>query len=268
MGTVIRIKGLNTGNIGFGTVESPTNPGGGGGTDADASAYISHVAGLSSIEQSAIKLFVKGLKTAGLWNKISGMYPFLGAGATGRGANLRNTAKNLTYIGYNETSEDSNGWKGVAGMYAKTGISSNWNNDFTYIQIPISWTSQQVVGISNETLTSTLAIIRQNAQSLSAGLGAAKYEPFGINSLVGSFLATTNNGSADLYVDGENKKTVTYSPATPTTQLQIMAYQSGTGIPVGQLISFVCVGNSYLTESEVVNLNTLIETFLTSIGRK
>lgn len=269
MGQVIRIKGLNTGDIGFGTVETPTDPGGGGGTDADAKAYLEYVTGLSSAEQSAIKALVKGLKSKALWTKISGIYPFLGTGATGRGANLKDVSKNLTYVGYNATSEDVKGWKGVVGMYAKTGVSSNWNNDFSYLHIPTAWTGSNVVGVSNEALSSTLAIIRQGTNStMAAGIGAANYQQFGISALVGSFLATTNNGSADLYVDGGNKKTVSYSPASATTQLQIMAYQNGTAIAVGQLISIVCVGNSHLTEAEVTNFNTLIEAFLTSIGRK
>lgn len=272
MGQVIRIKGLKTGDIGFGTVENPSEGGGGGGgggTDTDAKAYIDYVTGLSIIQQSAVKTLVSGLKSKDLWTKISSIYPFLGTGATGRGANLKDISKNLTYVGYNATSEDVKGWKGVTGMYAKTGISSNWNNDFTYLHIPTAWTASDVVGISNETLSSTLAIIRQGGNlTMSAGLGAANYHAFSVSTLKGSFLATTNNGSADLYVDGANKKTVTYTPVATLTQLQIMAYRSGTAIAIDQLLSIVCVGNSHLTEVEVANFNTLIDAFLTSIGRK
>lgn len=264
MGTIVTIKGADFSKTGLGTVDNPNT----GGTDADATAYFALVDGISEVEKTAINAMVKSLKNAGIWDKTAGIYPFLGTGQTSRGANLKDTAKNLTYIGYNASSENAKGWKGVAGMYAKTGISSNWNNDFTFIQIPVVWTTQNIVGVSNETLTSTLAIIRQDANAtMSAGLGAANYQQFGVNALQGGFLATTNNGTADLYVNGTNKKTVAYSPISASTQLQIMAYQGGQAIAVNELLSIVCVGNSYLSTSEVADFNSIIDSFLTSIGR-
>lgn len=270
MGQVIRINGLITGDIGFGTVDHPSSGSGGGSTsDSDAQAFINYVTGLTTAQQTAIRTFVTTLKTKELWTKLSAIYPFVGTGSTGRGANLRDLTKNLTYVGYASASENAKGWLGVTGMYAKTGISANWNNNFTFIDIPVAWTGSNIVGVSNDNLANTLAIIRQDSNStMAAGLGAANYQQFGIAALQGGFLATTNNGSADLYVNGANKKTVTYNPVSTLTQLQIMAYSGGVAIAVGQLLSIVCVGSSYLSASDVTNFNTAVNAFLTSLGRK
>lgn len=261
MGQVIRIKGLYTGDIGFGTVDNPNE-----NLDADARAYLTLATGLSAAEKSAVNAFIVGLKSKNLWAKLSAVYPFLGTGQTGRGANLRNTSKNLTYSGYSASSENTKGWIAVNGMWAGTGLTDTWNNNYVGVYMSVKLGNSKVACNVSDTTKGIMSIITRSSGLMTAQVGNSSTNvDFPTNSGVGMFSVSTQSTSADAYYNNA-KASVTKPTASTASEMQLMSYNSAAVVTPGSIMSIALLG-AYLTEAEITSLNSEINTFLTAIGR-
>ena len=77
---------------------------GGGGIDADATAFITAAAITNTTQQSAIDTLVKSMKSANIWTKMKAIYPFVGGTANSHRFNLKDprdldAAFRLTFSG-------------------------------------------------------------------------------------------------------------------------------------------------------------------------
>ncbi len=83
----------------------------------DSSVYVytlaAGITGSSTI--SALNTFVSGLKTAGLWDKMIAIYPFIGTSPSGSRLNLKDVSLNTTQVNY------SGSWS--------TSLSGSYNNN-------------------------------------------------------------------------------------------------------------------------------------------
>ena len=82
----------------------------GGGTDADAQAFITAASITDSTQMSAVNTLVTSLKSNGLWSKMKAIYPFVGGNATAHSKNLKNPSQfNLAFSsGWSHTSTGAN----------------------------------------------------------------------------------------------------------------------------------------------------------------
>jgi len=83
----------------------------------DSSVYVyTQAAGITgSSTISALNTFVSGLKTAGLWDKMIAIYPFIGTSPSGSRLNLKDVSLNTTQVNY------SGSWS--------TSLSGSYNNN-------------------------------------------------------------------------------------------------------------------------------------------
>lgn len=103
------------------------------GVDPDAQAFINAAGITDATQQGAIDTFVKDLKSAGIWSKMIGIYPFVGGSATSHKYNLKDprdldAAFRLTFSG--GWTHSSNGITGNGGnSYADTFFKPSLNYD-------------------------------------------------------------------------------------------------------------------------------------------
>jgi hypothetical protein len=98
---------------------------GGAAFDADALSFITASGITSATQKNAVNQLVIDLKTAGVWNNINALYPFVGGTASSHSYNLKNTsAYQITW--YGGVTHDANGvtFNGV-NSYGDTGYNES-----------------------------------------------------------------------------------------------------------------------------------------------
>jgi hypothetical protein len=245
----------------FNTVSIPTVD------DVDAQKFVTQTR-VGTSEANAINTLVKGLKSAGLWNKLVRILPFIGSTAYSQSFNLKDpywtnrgslgTATSHTALGF-----VSNG--------AVTGTINTWINLHTTFTFNNIHMSAYVDNIVSNGLSMGAASGGQTALSVSS-----TYKLFRLNGFSGG-LSVTNSSPAGYYIGnslGTSMKIfengVSIGSMTPTsTSLNSTghAYVGGAG-DNNQSARFKFATFGYgLTDAEAVSLSTLVNTFLVAIGR-
>ena len=129
----------------------------GGGTDADALAFITAAGITDATQQSAINTLVTSLKTYGIWTKMKAIYPFVGGTASTHKFNLKDprdldAAFRLVFSGGMTHSSNGilfNGVNGFGQTYLNDNILNNVNKHISMYQRNIlSSPSNASMGIS------------------------------------------------------------------------------------------------------------------------
>jgi hypothetical protein len=255
--------------------------------DADAAAYLNAIiltgGTLSPTISAATNTLFTQLKGVGLYSKIFAFYPQLGASSGSNSINAKlNTTYDLTWNGgftWSSTGSTGNGTNG----WANPNIPIT-----TWITNPLSWhilayqnTSNTPTGGDEHLLGSitTDGLIQLCNNNL--GLGGNYFYRAG-DATAGNFTSSGQTGSfminkagtttADYWRNTDKVYSINggTSPFDSTSPLAFWAlYYSGSiyiGSYANQTFSFICLGSG-LSDGEAANLQTIINTFQTTLGR-
>ena len=95
----------------------------GGGTDADAQAFITAASITDPTQISAVNTLVTGLKSNNLWTKMKAIYPVVGGNATAHSYNLVNTTQYQLSFSSGWTHSSTGMLPNGTSAYANTGLS-------------------------------------------------------------------------------------------------------------------------------------------------
>jgi hypothetical protein len=235
--------------------------------DSDAQKFVTQTR-IGTSEANAINTLVKGLKSAGLWNKLVKILPFVGSDSWSQRFNLKDPLwTNRGTLG-TATSHTS---QGFVSNGASTGVINTWinlNTTFTYNNIHMSAYVDNIV-------SNGLSMGASSTSHTALAIGTTS-KLFRLSGFSGG-LSVTNSSTAGYYIGnslGTSMKMfengVSIGSMTPTsTSLNATghAYVGGAG-DSNQSARFKFATFGYgLTDAEASSLSTLVNTFLVAIGR-
>ena len=242
---------------------------GGGSYDTDAQAYFTALpSDPGTTFKDAWNQCVIDLKAAGIYSKCIALYPLPGTSAGNNAVNAKNPGTyDITWSG--TITHDSNGFTGNGGaVHGATGItpSSHMTLNDTHLSVYCRTTAAS----SNP----DMGCIATDRINLAVRIGSNTITEHGSNFIVSAnsdgkgFYVTTRRSNTDLelYKNGSTMSTNTGAGggSLPNT---ILAVGGSTGQGgSNHNIAFASVGSS-LTDTEVANFHTAIETFQDALGR-
>jgi hypothetical protein len=259
----------------------------GGGTDADAQAFITAAAITDATQQSAINTLVVDLKAYGIWTKMKALYPFVGGTASAHKFNLKDprdldAAFRLVFSG---------GW-----THSSTGALPNGTNAYADSKL-----NAGTVLVSNSTHLSYYS--RTNTNPLAANIfeiGVANFslnkrftmcirttgDVFGTQSgAVASTINSSNTDARGLFIGTRTSTTAiaqykngvsqTSNTISDTVTLDSASVWIGAIQNVGNLTAafwsnrqcaFASIGDG-LTDTEAANFYTAVQAYQTTLSR-
>jgi hypothetical protein len=244
----------------------------GGGTDADAQAFITAASITDPTQISAVNTLVTGLKSNNLWSKMKAIYPVVGGNATAHSKNLKNPSQyQLSF---------SSGW-----VHSSTGMQGNGTSAYAslgYTQSEFMVPGSGHMAIYSRTQTTAGGRIEmgnyagagytilQITDNMKCTINASNMlfgnsNTDGRGFYIGSRISSTSN----LQSKNATQYTSSYSEAFSVGNIVIGAV--GTmGAP--QLYStkqyaLASIGLG-LNSSEMTIYNTLVQAFQTTLGRQ
>jgi hypothetical protein len=254
--------------------------------DPDAEAFLIAAGITDPTITDAVNDLVVGCKADGLWNKFTGLYPFVGGTASSMKFNLKNpldtnAAFRLVFNGgytFQSTGLLPNG----TNAYANTNIKiSNLTNNSTswgfYSRTDITNDSNEI-GAANGVGKGVYANLKRTAGN--GGFQSTMYESgtsfASVPSSLGFFVASrVSSTSHKIYRNGvqvgsTDTATNTFDPSTSNTEITISGFNvTETGPVVGfssreLALAFIGLG---LSDTDVSNLNNLVNAFQTALSR-
>jgi hypothetical protein len=263
--------------------------------DPDAQAFITAAVITNPIQQTAINNLVIDLKAQSLWTKMLAIYPFVGGTASAHKFNLKNpldtnAAYRLVFTGgwtHSATGAKPNGVNAYANTflipkntlgyasisyYSRTSTVENGTGDANGV----------VVGSRSDS-DSTL----NNAFSLQIKSNPNNYNTFFYSrtgsstnvlgryvdaSGIGLFSGNLDASSAKVYKNGVNltSTSVSYTRSTPDTPVYVGAINNKNQFASEYSLkesAFAHIGDS-LTNTEMANLYTVVQSYQTTLGRQ
>lgn len=248
-------------------------------SDPDGQAFLVSAGITNTIQHGAICSLVADLKSSGLWSKMDAIYPFVGGTATSHKFNLKdprnlNIAFRLTPFGgliHNSNGVTGNGFN----AYFDTNININSYRNSNHVSI---YSRTNIDEVSNDA-----GVINANGtyMTLASRLGGLGY--FG-NHVTGQFISNTVSDSRGLFTNSRTSSNLfkAYRNSTILATDNINATsetinhnmfllarnQQGVNnvLHSTRNIAFASFGTG-LTDSEVNDLNTIVNTFQTTLGR-
>jgi hypothetical protein len=245
--------------------------------DADAQAFITAASITDPTQQSAVNDLVVGLKADNLWTKMKAVYPFVGGSASTHKWNLKDprdldAAYRLTFSG--GLTHNANGvtfsTNGYARSYYNLTAGNLYNRAYSeYVRLVTNNNSTGWTGVFDgiNVFGNQLAIVSGNL-NYAAGLN-------NLNGLDGPILyglqtsSVTSGTNASKYYSTDVSITSITANATPTSgEFYLGALNSGGSaiLYCNKNISFSSISDS-LTQTDVTNLNNLVQTFQTALSR-
>ena len=253
--------------IGYGNSMFIGRKSSGAAIDPNAQSFITAAGISNALEIQAINELVLDLKTFSLWSKMLVVYPFVGGTAQSNSKNLKDTS--FATLSYSTgITHGSLGIKGNGSSYANTGllstqvgISQNSAASGVYMQ---SWAVNQTMAyghFGNLTMYKGLPAIYP---MLNSGL-APSYNPATFD----GFMQMSRNNATNLIFKHKNNLATTFvSPSQAlNNSLRLYVCYANNYNGVSDWISF----NYYslgLTETDLVNMNTAVQKFQTTLGRQ
>lgn len=226
--------------------------------------------GITDITQiNALNTLYADLNTAGLWNKIQVLYPFVGGTATAHALNLKNAAQYpLTFTG--SIVHSSNGVSGTASLNAS--FSSTYNmtslgaSDFSfgmYMRSPMAGlASQNLLPFSTSTNATYLNfrgdqyLLNQTKLATGSTTASGLY-----GESVAKFMAITTDSSTTAFsFQNQFQVTTAITKGLTSTGTIGASLSSTTAGAVAHTMSIWYVGNA-MTETELVTLNAIYQKF-------
>jgi hypothetical protein len=246
----------------------------GGGTDADAQAFITAASITDSTQISAVNTLVTGLKSNNLWTKMKAIYPVVGGNATAHSYNLKNTSQyQLSF---------SSGW-----THSSTGMLPNGTSAYASTGIKVSDFAPDSMGLG--------VYLRTNNDGLFCDIGTSDTSRFQLlaryfNNIYSGFpngnvfatgAVTDSRGFTTIgRVSTTSRKTfkngvlkfTSSETMTSTTNINTYDFKIGTtGQPALQWYSnrenSLTVFKLALSDAEESILYTLVQAFQTTLGR-
>ena len=251
----------------------------GGGTDADALAFITAAGITDATQQSAINTLVTSLKTYGVWTKMKAIYPFVGGTASAHKFNLKDprdldAAFRLVFSGgwtHSSTGALPNGTNGYADSKLNagtqlttrshlsyyTGTNGNTNTDQIDIGISDFWLSLWYK--SSPTFNNILSRNQSGTVLLDGGV-VTNSRGFGITTKIAT---TSKIFFNNVQKDAKTDTTTTYQ----NLNIFIGAFNSANpNLFSNRDCRFASIGDG-LTDTEAANLYTAVQAYQTSLSR-
>jgi len=241
--------------------------------DDDSITYLNAVvnaggSGLTSTISAATSTLFTQLKDNGLYTKMIGMYPFLGENSAGCKFNAvnptdSNSAYRLTYNGgmtFNSSGETGNGTNGYADSYITSGYT-------TLIAYSLSTNSSGYDMGREEASNDAYIITKYSANADSYGIVGGNI-PVQVSDSPGAdglYIALKESTTLTFYRNGTSIGTNTNSSSLPAQSILIHAATTA-GDYSNHTLGFAAVASG-ITSSQITTLSTIINTFMTSIGR-
>jgi hypothetical protein len=252
----------------------------GGGTDADAQAFITAAAITDATQQSAINTLVVDLKAYGIWTKMKALYPFVGGTASAHKFNLKDprdldAAFRLVFSG---------GW-----THSSNGATPNGTNAFANTYLTPSTTLGTTFSLSYYSNTDIASL---NAVSCEIGIFQSVSQMcalslrrnlnvnlFGADGYGNSVTSTSTNSnfygicsrtsttSFKLFKNNTliNTNTATDTGSKPTIPIYLALQNGFTGYS-NRRCALASIGDG-LTDTEVGNLYTAVQAYQTTLSR-
>jgi hypothetical protein len=249
-------------------------------------AYIAAQAGIgyamTRTEINAVNNLVWGLVGMGLWDKINLIYPFIGSSLNAQKWNLKDVSSyNITFTGAGWTTSTSNGLqKTVADAVSYGSIAYNVRTLLSNTSYHIScYVGTSQVATAATPFGSYASVVGQvfRIYSNTALFGVQFGGATGVNvsltttGTTGYIIGTrTAINATAMYIAGKPslRDTTTASATTlPNANIDVGVNSSGTSYPSTQAMRMATVGSS-LTDNDAKNLNIIVQSFQTALGRQ
>lgn len=259
---------------------------GGGGTDADAQAFITAAGITDATQQSAINTLVTDLKSYGIWSKMKAIYPFVGGTSSAHKFNLKDprdldAAYRLVFSGGITHSSTGVLWNGTNG-FGDTKF--NCNTNLGQFSSHISYYSRTN---SNGTFIDAGAATgtgggpdpRIAMHIKYSGTGYYDQNDFNNGRLTVNMSSTNSTG---LFTMNRTSSTVqkvfrnssqigstntnTITSLLPTRSVYLGAFNINTVIYTDRQCAFASIGDG-LTDTEAANLYTAVQAYQTTLNR-
>jgi hypothetical protein len=262
---------------------------GGPATDPDTNAFFA-ASGLDSSYADPLDRLVLGLKAAGLWSKMTAIYPFIGGTADLHKWNLKDprdadAAFRLTFLGGSTTTHstalgyraNSQGTQIGSGSYADTHFMPSGNMDVNSTHLAF-YSTQDVPSADRAEMgcynwngpTSRFHVIARylGVDSFYYGMSEDGANHYVVPASSGLFVATRTSASAQRgYRNGVPGPADSFPPTNglPNRSVYIGAineFANRSDIPCG----FASIGSG-LDDADVTALWTVVETYQSDLGR-
>ena len=257
------------------------------GNDTDAQAFITAAGITDTTQQSAINTLVTTLKGYGVWSKMKAIYPFVGGTANAHKFNLKdsrdsNAAFRLQFNGgwtHSSTGAKPNGTNAYTDTFLNPSTSLTNNNyhlsHYSRTQKPTS-TEVDIASMNGGASVTAIALDQYYAGAGKAFVAGDYNTSVIVNAdtntlgmLVGS---RTSQTSAKMFMNNVQKgSTLTLSNPNTLPNVTIFIGANHSGVSILEFSSkecaFASIGDG-LTDTEVANFYTAVQTFQTTLGRQ
>ena len=239
--------------------------------DPDALAFLSAAGITDATITSAVNTLTISLKSNGIWNKMHAIYPFVGGTATTHKFNLKNPADTdaafrLTFFG--GLTHSSNGITGNAlNGYALTHLNAQTtilNNGAIglYIRTNIAETAYDMTNLVGGTEQSIIS--RWSTDLFYVNSGSATYPNVANLDSKGFFIMTYNSRITG-YKNGNSLITEMKASSGANNTFKIGSTGFSNYSSKNYAFSFI---SKDLNATEVLSLQSTVQTFQTSLGRQ
>lgn len=250
--------------------------------DTDAQAFIDATGITNPTQQSAIDTLVKGLKDDGLWTKMKAIYPFVGGTADTHKYNLKDprdldVAFRLTPDGtitHSSTGVKASGAVGIGldtHLIPSDSLLLNSTSIGYYSRENVDSVVWQCMGSGLATGEVISMYLRFTDGNSYGRINDAGYASGSTLDSLGLFVTSrTSNSLYKIYKRGSIIGSSSNTTSIPiTTSIGILGIRQSGSFVVGEgrecAFSFIADG---LTDQEVVDLNTLVQAYQTTLNRE
>ena len=267
---------------------------GGGGTDADAQAFIT-ATGISGTNATATNQLVVDLKAANIWTKMKCVYPLVGGSATSHKFNLKDprdldAAYRLTFFGggtFSANGYQPNGTNAYADTFLIPNTALTLNNSHFSVYLKTNVAAAQYDIAVQDDMGPGVGVVGGtfyiNPRSATNTLDSS------ISTSDANRIITANSDSRGLFITSRtaNNSLKQYKNSSLLTTQTALAsgYQSRYSVPLGAFRyindagtdtyssystreqAFASIGNG-LTDAESLALYNAVQTFQTTLGRQ
>lgn len=246
--------------------------------DSDAQAFFVATGLISTAQKNAVNDLVLSLKSGSIWTKFLAIYPIIGGTASAHSYNLKAPAQyQITWVGgptHTATGVDFDG----ATQYGRTGIVPS--TDQTIQNISLHYYSRENVAAATTIEIGSMISTTQRVQILLRVAGdlflSDQYNTTGGRLSVananssGLFSASrTSAASHSAFRNGASIGSNATSGGTLPTVEYYLGAQNNAGVAANfssKECAFAAIGQG-LTDAELANLYTVVNTYQTALGR-
>jgi hypothetical protein len=256
----------------------------GGIGDSDAIAFINAVATLDTTEQTAINDLVSNLKDAGVWSKMTAVYPLIGGTAASTKWNLVNPQDTnaafrinwgggITFDSNGITGNGTTGY-GTTNINASTGLNGGAAQDDNHVFAYLRVTSADNgidIGVSDSGTATSYHFNSRNGSNIfnTRNMSGTLDSQSSVTNTTGVFGMSRISSSEYVKFINKSKSTVTRASSTPPPRNIFLMANNANGV-AGDFqprnMALVTFGAG-LTSDEIDDLVDINQTFQTTLGR-